>query len=60
MTLTLAAGERGQFHIEASLPLGERVPGTHWIGGWVDPRAGFDDMEKRKFLILQFPQLSIQ
>jgi hypothetical protein len=19
---------------------GERVPGTHWIGGWVDPRAG--------------------
>jgi hypothetical protein len=19
---------------------GERSPGTHWIGGWVDPRAG--------------------
>jgi hypothetical protein len=25
---------------------GERAPGTHWIGGWVDPRAGLDDMEK--------------
>jgi hypothetical protein len=29
---------------------GERAPGTHWIGGWVDPRAGLDDLEKRKFL----------
>jgi hypothetical protein len=24
----------------------ERTPGTHFIGGWVDPRAGLDDMEK--------------
>jgi hypothetical protein len=30
----------------------ERSPGTHWIGGWVDPRAGLDDIEKRKFLTL--------
>jgi hypothetical protein len=30
----------------------ERAPGTHWIGGWVDPRAGLDDVEKRKFLTL--------
>jgi hypothetical protein len=22
---------------------GERAPGTHWIGGWVDLRAGLDD-----------------
>jgi hypothetical protein len=28
----------------------ERAPSTHWIGGWVDPRAGLDDAEKRKFL----------
>jgi hypothetical protein len=28
---------------------GERAPGTHWIGGWVGPRAGLDDMEKWKF-----------
>jgi hypothetical protein len=27
-------------------------PGTHWIEGWVDPRAGLDDVEKRKFLTL--------
>jgi hypothetical protein len=31
---------------------GERAPGTHWIGGWVDPRTGIEDMEKRKFLPL--------
>jgi hypothetical protein len=29
---------------------GEITPRTHWIGGWVDPRAGLDDVEKRKFL----------
>jgi hypothetical protein len=31
---------------------GERAPGTHLIGGWMDPRAGLDDVENRKFLIL--------
>jgi hypothetical protein len=31
---------------------GERAPGTHWIGGWLDPRAGLDDTESREFLIL--------
>jgi hypothetical protein len=30
----------------------ERAPGTHSIGGWVDPRTGLDDVEKRKFLTL--------
>jgi hypothetical protein len=25
---------------------GERAPGTHWIGGWVGPRAGLDDVKK--------------
>jgi hypothetical protein len=30
-----------------------RVPGIHWIGGWVSPRAGLDDVEKRKFLTLR-------
>jgi hypothetical protein len=24
----------------------ERAPGTHWIGCWVDPRVGLDDVEK--------------
>jgi hypothetical protein len=24
----------------------ERPSGAHWIGGWVDPRAGLDDVQK--------------
>jgi hypothetical protein len=32
---------------------GEKAPGTHWIGGWVDPRSGLDNVEKRKFLTIQ-------
>jgi hypothetical protein len=28
----------------------ERAPGTHWMRGWVRPRAGLDDVKKRKFL----------
>jgi hypothetical protein len=31
---------------------GGRALGTPWTGGWVDPRAGLDDVEKRKFLTL--------
>jgi hypothetical protein len=31
---------------------GGRAPGINWIGGWVGPRAGLDDMEKWKFLTL--------
>jgi hypothetical protein len=31
-------------------PRGNSPPGTHWIAGWVGPRAGLDDMEKWKFL----------
>jgi hypothetical protein len=26
----------------------ERAPGTHWIGGWVGPRAGLDAVVERK------------
>jgi hypothetical protein len=37
---------------------GETAPGTHWIGGWVDPRAGLNDMEKMKFLT--FSKLELQ
>jgi hypothetical protein len=28
------------------------TPSTQWIGGWVDPRAGLDGVEKRKFCTL--------
>jgi hypothetical protein len=35
------------------LPLYPGVPpGTHLIGGWVDPRASLDNVKKRKFLTL--------
>jgi hypothetical protein len=42
----------GQLHAPAALPR-ERAPGTHFIGSWVDPRAGLEDMEKWKLLTLQ-------
>jgi hypothetical protein len=29
---------------------GERSPLYSLLGGWLDPRAGLDDIEKRKFL----------
>jgi hypothetical protein len=31
---------------------GEIIPGTHWIGGWLGPRTGPDDVESRKILHL--------
>jgi hypothetical protein len=34
------------------------TPGTHCIGDWVDPRAGVDNVEKRKFLTL--PRLELR
>jgi hypothetical protein len=36
----------------------ERVPGTHWIGDLVSPRAGLADVEKREFFTL--PGLEVQ
>jgi hypothetical protein len=32
----------GQLHAPTALPPRERAPGTHWIGGWVGPRAVLD------------------
>jgi hypothetical protein len=37
----------GQLHASGALPP-ERASGTHWIGGWVDSRAGLDAVVKRK------------
>jgi hypothetical protein len=42
-----------QLHAPAALPPGKRAPSTHWIGGWVNPRAGLDDMERRTFFTLR-------
>jgi hypothetical protein len=41
----------GQLHASAVLTPG-KAPCTHWIGDRVDPRAGLDNVEKRKFLRL--------
>jgi hypothetical protein len=51
LTSTLAGGEWSASRPGRFTP-GERAPGTHWIGGWVDPRAGLEDVEERKFLTL--------
>jgi hypothetical protein len=45
LTTALAKGEWSA-SLHGPFTPRERVPGTHWIGGWVDPRAGLDDMEK--------------
>jgi hypothetical protein len=42
LTSALAGGDWS-----ASRP-GLFTPDTHWIGGWVDPRAGLEDVESRK------------
>jgi len=36
----------GHIHVPAALPLGVRAPGTHWIEGWMDSRAGLDAVVK--------------
>jgi hypothetical protein len=41
-----------QLHASAVLLPEKSPPGTHWIGGWVGPKAGVDAMEKRKNLSL--------
>jgi hypothetical protein len=38
----------GQLHAPVALTPGEKAPGTHWIGGWVSPRAVLDAVVKRK------------
>jgi hypothetical protein len=50
-TSTLVGGEWSASRPSRFTP-GERAPGTHWVGGWVGPRASLDDVEKRKFLTL--------
>jgi hypothetical protein len=51
LTLALVGGEWSTSR-PGRFTIGERSPGTHWIGGWVNPRAGLDDVEKRKLFTL--------
>jgi hypothetical protein len=39
------AGSEWLASAPAALPPRERAPGTHWIEGWVNPRAGMEDLE---------------
>jgi hypothetical protein len=43
-------GVSSQCHAPAALYPEERTPGTHWIGGWVDSRAGLEAGARRKIL----------
>jgi hypothetical protein len=51
LTSALVGGEWSDSR-PCRFPPEKRAPGTHWIGGWVGPRTGPDDVEKRKFLTL--------
>jgi hypothetical protein len=51
LTSALAGGEWSASRLGRINP-GERTPSTHWIGSLVDPRAGLDDVEKRKIFTL--------
>jgi hypothetical protein len=51
LTSALIGGEWPASRLGRFTP-GDRAPGTHWIGGWVGPTAGLDNVEKRKFLTL--------
>jgi hypothetical protein len=52
LTLALVGGEWSA-SLRKRFNSGEIAPSTHWLGSWVDPRAGLDDVNKRKFLTLQ-------
>jgi hypothetical protein len=43
LTSALVGGEWSASCPGRCIP-GERATGTHWIGGWVDPIAGLDDV----------------
>jgi hypothetical protein len=45
LTSELVGGEWSASRLGRLTP-GERALGTRWIGGWVGPRAGLDDVEK--------------
>jgi hypothetical protein len=51
LTSALVGGEWSDSRPGRFTP-GERAPGTHWRGGWVDLKAGLEAGEKRKILTL--------
>jgi hypothetical protein len=51
LTTALVGGEWSDSRPGRFTP-GEIAPGTNWLGGWVGPKAGLNDVEKIKFLTL--------
>jgi hypothetical protein len=52
LTSALGEGEWSDSHPGHFTP-GERVPGIHWIGGWVGPRASLGGVEKTFLTLLR-------
>jgi hypothetical protein len=52
LTSALVGGEWSASRTGLFIPR-ETTTGNHWIGAWMDPRAGLDDVEKRNSLTLQ-------
>jgi hypothetical protein len=50
----------GQLHTPTALPLGKRVPGTHWIGGWVGCRTRLDEVAKRKKILAAYVYILLE
>jgi hypothetical protein len=46
LTSAIAGGEWSASR-PSQFTSGEGAPDTHWIGGWVDPSAGLDDVEEK-------------
>jgi hypothetical protein len=49
-TSALDGGEWSASRPDRAFTPGERTPGTHCTGGWVDPRAGLDTEDRGKIL----------
>ena len=49
----------GLLHAPAALPSGKKA-GTHWIRGWVGPKAGLDVLEKGQEALLPLPVIETQ
>jgi hypothetical protein len=51
LTAALVGGEWSASRLGRLTP-GEGARGSHWVGGWVDPRNILDDVEKIRLLTL--------
>jgi len=50
--LVLGGGEWSALH-PGCFTSREGACSTHWVGGWVGPRAGLDAVVKRKLLVIE-------